>query len=101
VRRLNADVEVEILAFDLQNGRQPDEAGRLLFYARISARDFVRAVLRAMDALVEQLGTGGYAELWALYDYPHDQVEELRTAYAAMSSGELRQPHRRTRAPLP
>jgi hypothetical protein len=96
LHRIDADLEVEILAFDCLNGRQPDEAGRLLFYARIPARDFVRSVLRAMDALVERLGSDGYAELWALYDYPHEQVEGLRAAYAAMNSREDRRGHRRT-----
>jgi hypothetical protein len=96
MRRLDGDLEVEILGFDRLWGGEPDEAGRVVFYARVRDYDFVRSVLRAMDALVERLGADEYAQEWARYDYPDDQVERLRAALATMDGHERRRPRRRT-----
>jgi hypothetical protein len=84
MRREGGDLEVEILGFDRLWGQEPDESGRVVFYARVRDVDFVRSVLRSMDALAERFGTDGYAERWGRYDYPGDQVERLREALATM-----------------
>lgn len=82
LRTTDEQLEIEILQFDKLWGREPDSNGKLVFYARSDAVSFGRAVLRAMDSLMEKHGEDGYAERWARYSFPSDEVERLRLALA-------------------
>lgn len=71
------DVRVRILAFKKLWGNEPDEVGEEVFATTCDRMVFGRAVLRALERVLEKFGSEGYKEKWVDADFPHREFAEL------------------------
>lgn len=80
LRRAGDHLQIEIRAFDDLWGDQPDEQGRLVFSTRQDPLRVARAILSAVQELLDDLGAADYERRWVEHPFPSDALGRLRRA---------------------
>lgn len=80
LRRVGADLRIEIRAFDELRGDQPDEQSRLVFSTRQDPLRVARVVLSTVQGLLDDLGEVEYERRWVEHPFPSDALSRLRSA---------------------
>jgi len=71
---------VSIRLVEALNGGASDEAGRTIWCGRHAADVLCRTIVRAFDAVLNNLGDAEYEAQWRR-PFPHSEVEAVRAAY--------------------
>ena len=71
------NVNVRVLWFDQPWGHQPDDQGRIVFYARPTLESFVRALVDGASAVQQLHGHDGYRKKWVDHNFPADTLAYL------------------------
>ena len=68
---------VQILMFSEFRGNQPDQVGKLIFYAECSFDAFLTAFIGALQAVLTRYGIEGYQARWIEYEFPLQDYQAL------------------------
>jgi hypothetical protein len=74
------DKTVTIRLVETRETGAPDNSGRTIWSGRHAADVLLRAVVRAFDAVLNDLGDAEYEAQWGR-PFPHSEVEAVRAAY--------------------
>ncbi|HEU4401395.1 MAG TPA: hypothetical protein VFT43_04760, partial [Candidatus Polarisedimenticolia bacterium] len=82
LRRLNDDVAVAVQWTDSWTDGKPipQGQGRTLLEARVAFSELQKAVIAALDDLMNSLGVAGYKEKWVEHDFPTAEYQKLRAS---------------------
>ena len=85
---------VRILAFPQLWGGKPDEDGDVLADATCQLGEFARALLLALNTVLDEVGVAGYRDTWSAAAFPSPEYRALCVHLGATPSASLKVDHR-------
>jgi hypothetical protein len=78
LERQAESISIRILEFKHLWGNEPDEEGTILLNTSVPFIEFLRAVNKMLQSVLEKYGTHGYKKKWVEHDFPLAQFETIQ-----------------------